>query len=76
MLSLVSQFDDLEEDMARAKHLLDDIQTHLYNMSETDWGRFKDRRYLCELKQELADKCVEAGNDLSSHNSASSYDKG
>ena len=47
-----------------------------YNMSETDWGRFKDRRYLCELKQELADKCVEAGNDLSSHDSASSYDKG
>ena len=74
MLSLTSQFDNLEDDMARAKHLLDDIQVYFYNMSEADWDRLKERRYLVELKQELVDKCSEAGIHLSSHNSTSSYD--
>ena len=54
MLSLTSQFDILEENMARAKYLLDDIQVYFYNMSEADWERFKERHYLVELKQELA----------------------
>lgn len=73
MLSLTSQFDNLEN-MARTKHLLDDIQVYFYNMSEADWERFRERHSLVELKQEFADKCLEAGIDLSSHNSTSSYD--
>ena len=74
MSSLTSRFDNLEDDMARAKHLLDDIQVYFYNMSEADWAQFEERRYLVELKQELVDKCSEVGIDLSSRNSTSSYD--